>query len=66
VTIETSKKDSPIIIIFETINGTKIYTGSRTTYNKHNEKKTKYFTTLTPRQLKNLKEKFDSGWKDDK
>lgn len=66
VTIETSEKDSPIIIIFEKINGANIYTGSRTTYNKHNEKRTKYFTTLTPKQLKKLKDGFNSGWKDDK
>jgi hypothetical protein len=66
VDIETAKEGSPIIIIFETIKGVNKYTGSRTTYNKYNEKKTDYFTTLTPMQLKKLKETFSSGWKDDK
>jgi hypothetical protein len=66
VTIETSKEGCPIIIVFETIKGANKYTGSQTTYNKYNEKKTDYFTTLTPKQLNRLKETFSSGWKDDK
>ncbi len=64
VTIETSKKDSPIIIIFEDIKGKHSYTGSQTSYNKHNEKRQYFFTTLTESQLKKLKETGESGWKD--
>ena len=65
VSVETSKEGSPITIIFETIKGVNKYTGSQTTYNKNKQKRTDYFTTLTPKQLKKLKETFSSGWKDD-
>ena len=66
VSVETSKEGSPITIIFETIKGVNKYTGTQTTYNKNKQKRTDYFTTLTPKQLKKLKETFSSGWKDDK
>ena len=66
VSFETSKEGSPITIIFETIKGVNKYTGSQTTYNKNKQKRTDYFTTLTTKQLKKLKETFSSGWKDDK
>ena len=61
--IETSKKESPIIIIFEDIQGKHSYTGSQTSYNKHNEKRQYFFTTLTESQLKKLKETGETGWK---
>lgn len=64
ITIETSKKDSPIIILFEDINGKHTYTGSQTYYNKHNEKRQDFFTTLTNIQLKRLKDTGETGWKD--
>ena len=66
VSVETSKEGSPITIIFETIKGVNKYTGTQTTYNKNKQKRTDYFTTLTTKQLKKLKETFSSGWKDDK
>ena len=34
-------------ILFEDINGKHTYTGSQTYYNKHNEKRQDFFTTLT-------------------
>ena len=64
VSVETSKEGSPITIIFETIKGVNKYTGTQTTYNKNKQKRTDYFTTLTTKQLKKLKETFSSGWKD--
>ena len=60
----TLKKDSPIIIIFEDIQGKHSYTGSQTYYNKHNEKRQYFFTTLTESQFKKLKETGETGWKD--
>lgn len=62
VHIETDKE--PIDILFEEINGKMIYTGVQYEYNKHNEKKENVFTTLTALQLKGLKEKGETGWKD--
>lgn len=64
VTIETSEKNSPINIIFEDINGKNTYTGVKTYYNKKNEKKEDFFTTLTESQLNKLKETGETGWKD--